>query len=240
MSSDSSHQHPPLTTNLLSEERSNRKLPRPVFDDIFAFPPNRKTLGGTAYLIVENSGNILVDCPAWDDVSQEFLNEQGGVRWLFLSHRGGIDRVREIQRMFACDVLIQEQEAYLLPGLEVVSFHREFRLSPHSEAIWTPGYSPGSSCLYCDRHGGILFTGRHLLPNQTGAPVPLRIAKTFHWRRQIQSVQALRDRFTAETLSSICPGANTGFLRGQRRIDQAYQRLNQMDLSACLQAQPML
>jgi glyoxylase-like metal-dependent hydrolase (beta-lactamase superfamily II) len=226
----------------LSDSQANSKQPRKVFEDIFAFPPNRDTMGGTAYLIrvSEENENILVDCPAWDQTNRDFLQEQGGVRWLFLTHRGGKGRVREIQQTFGCKVLIQEQEAYLLPGIELTQFQQEFQINSQCRTLWTSGHSPGSACLYCDRHGGILFTGRHLLPNQQGEPVPLRIAKTFHWPRQIQSVQRIIDRFTPETLSSICPGANTGFLRGKRTIDQAYQRLSQLDLAAHLQAKPLL
>ncbi|HEY9643667.1 MAG TPA: MBL fold metallo-hydrolase [Coleofasciculaceae cyanobacterium] len=215
------------------------KLPRPVFDTVLAFPPNREMLGGTAYFILENSGNILVDCPSWEPHNQAFLQEKG-VRWLFLTHRGAIAKVKEIQQILDCQVLIQEQEAYLLPGVPVTTFQQEFELSPTSQAIWTPGHSPGSACLYYAGQGGVLFTGRHLLPNAQGEPLPLRIAKTFHWRRQIAQVQKLRDRFSPDTLSFICPGANTGFLRGQRAIDRAYERLSQLDLDACLQAKPLL
>jgi glyoxylase-like metal-dependent hydrolase (beta-lactamase superfamily II) len=220
------------------------KLPRPVFDTVYAFPPNRDTLGGTAYLILEETGNILIDCPVWDEVNAEFLKKHG-VRWLFITHRGGMGKVKEIQQALDCEVVIQEQEAYLLPGLKVTGFEQEFRLSPHCQAIWTSGHSPGSACLYYDHDngdhdGGILFTGRHLLPNQQGEPVPLRISKTFHWKRQIESVRALGDRFSSATLSHICPGANTGFLRGQRSIDRAYERLTALDLEACLQMKPML
>lgn len=144
------------------------------------------------------------------------------------------------RQVFQCEILIQEQEAYLLPGLTVTSFQQEFQLSPTSTAIWTCGHSPGSSCLYHQAYGGILFSGRHLLPNAKGAPEPLRISKTFHWPRQLQNVQLLRDRFTPETLSYICPGANTGFLRGKRAIESAYTQLAELDLEACLQVKPLL
>lgn len=197
-------------------------------------------MGGTAYLLLEETGNILIDSPAWDEVNRSFLKEKGGVRWLFLSHRGGIGKVKQIQQDLQCSVLIQEQEAYLLPGLAVSQFQHNFQLSPTSEAIWTCGHSPGSACLYYQNYGGILFSGRHLLPNTQGLPTPLRISKTFHWPRQIQNVQKLRDRFTPETLSTICPGANTGFLRGERSIGNAYGKLMQLDLKACLQTQPVL
>ncbi|WP_341528190.1 MBL fold metallo-hydrolase [Nostoc sp. UHCC 0302] len=232
------------------------KPPRPVFsyedqqeiasnenfdsNSIFAFPPNRDTLGGTSYFIVRNEGNILIDCPALDQTNQDFLRSHGGVRWLFITHRGAIGKTPEIQQSFNCEVLIQEQEAYLLPGLTVTTFTQEFTLNSTAQVIWTPGHSPGSSCLYYSHHGGVLFSGRHLLPNQQGEPVPLRTAKTFHWPRQIKSIQSLLERFTPETLQYICPSANTGFLRGKRFIGQAYQHLASLDLSVLLRIQPLL
>lgn len=197
-------------------------------------------MGGASYFILENFGNILVDCPAWDVENQEFLQSQGGIRWLFLTHRGAIGKAKEIQKTTGCSILIQEQEAYLLPGLEVTTFQYELTISPTSQVFWTPGHSPGSACLYHSLHGGLLFTGRHLLPNQQGNPVPLRISKTFHWRRQIDSVRKLCDRFSSETLNHLCPGANTGFLRGARTIDRAYERLKELDLEALLQSKPGL
>ncbi|BAB75118.1 MBL fold metallo-hydrolase [Anabaena sp. FACHB-709] len=216
------------------------KSPRDVLDSIFAFPPNRDTLGGTSYLIVGNEGNILIDCPALDQTNLNFLRSHGGVRWLFLTHRGAIGRTAEIQQNYGCDILIQEQEAYLLPGLTVTTFTQEFAVTPTAKAIWTPGHSPGSSCLYYNHQGGVLFSGRHLLPNQKGEPVPLRTAKTFHWPRQIKSLQTILETLTPETLQYICPGANTGFLRGKRSIDTAYQRLASLDLKALLQTQPLI
>lgn len=239
----SSEPTPDSTTPPLSPAQrpagARPKLPRIVLpidqptDDVtpapivWAFPPNRDTLGATAYLIVEEV-NILVDCPAWDEANQQFLQAQGGVDWLFLTHRGGMGKVREIQQALGCQVLVQEQEAYLLPGLTVTPFHRAFTLTPHSRVIWTPGHSPGASCLYYDGFGGILFTGRHLLPDPQGHLQPLKTAKTFHWRRQLQSVQCLQETFSAETLQVICPGANTGFLRGKLAVDRAYERLVQI------------
>jgi glyoxylase-like metal-dependent hydrolase (beta-lactamase superfamily II) len=192
---------------------------------IFAFPPNRDTLGGTAYFIVRNESNILIDSPALEKTNQDFLKAQGGVQRLFITHRDAIGKTEEIQKIFNCEIFIQEQEAYLLPGLAVTTFSDKLSLDSEIKLIWTPGHSPGSSCLYYNRFQGVLFSGRHLVPNLQGEPVLLRTAKTFHWRRQIKSLQLLIESFTAETLHYICPGANTGFLRGKYLIDQAYQRL---------------
>jgi glyoxylase-like metal-dependent hydrolase (beta-lactamase superfamily II) len=207
----------------ISAPRSS-KQPRVVFENIYAFSPNAETLGGTAYLIVEKEGNILLDCPAVNDVTNEFLRSHGGVKNLFITHRGGIGKVREIQNSFNCEVFIQEQEAYLLPKVKLTTFRQETTINS-LRAIWTPGHSPGSACLYYPGYGGILFTGRHLLPNRQGEPVPLRTSKTFQWYWQINSLQLLRETFTPETLAYICPGANIGFLRGKLAIANAYQQL---------------
>ncbi|MBA4458045.1 MBL fold metallo-hydrolase, partial [Cylindrospermopsis raciborskii CS-506_B] len=94
---------------------------------ILAFPPNRETLGGTSYLIVRNGGNILIDCPAWEQIAanQTYLR---AVRWLFISHRGAIAKVAQIQQALDCEILIQEREAYLLPGLTLTTFSQELSL----------------------------------------------------------------------------------------------------------------
>lgn len=192
------------------------KKPRLILENIWAFPPNRETLGGTSYLLTHRDGNILIDCPFWDENNYQFCQEQRGVKSLFLTHRGGISKqINKVQQDLNCKVLIQEQEAYLLPNLQVTSFSEELQLNRDCKVIWTPGHSPGSSCLHYLALGGVLFSGRHLLPNQKGECIPLQLKKTFHWHRQLKSQKKLEDRLIFNHLNYICPGANTGYLRGQ-------------------------
>jgi glyoxylase-like metal-dependent hydrolase (beta-lactamase superfamily II) len=224
----------------MTQSHSAPKAPRQILDHVYSFSPNRDTLGGTAYLIVENQGNILIDSPPWNVDNQQFLQDQGGVDWLIITHRGSLGKATAIQNATHCRVLMQEQEAYLLPDAQVTTFEQEFDLSPNIQALWTPGHSPGSTCVYWSSHGGVLFTGRHLLPNTQGQPVPLRTAKTFHWLRQLKSVERLMQQFNPDTLHYLCPGANIGFLRGQRIIDQAYEKLTQIDLASYSVAQPII
>lgn len=208
------------------------KEPRSIFPGIFAFPPNRKTLGGTAYWIHNSLGNILVDSPPWEEQALSFLQDQGGVRWLFLTHRTAMAQVKEWQQALGCEVVVQEQEAYLLPGVECRTFEEEITFNCPSHdgncvGFWVCGYSPGSACFYWPEQGGILFSGRHLLPTAAGNPAPLRTSKTFHWVRQLRNVHKILDRYDSETLNHICPGASVGFLRGKGSIDRAYDRLSE-------------
>jgi glyoxylase-like metal-dependent hydrolase (beta-lactamase superfamily II) len=223
---------PQNSTKIMASPGST-KLPHCILPSILAFAPNRDTLGGTSYLIVDKIGNILVDCPAWNEVNQEFLLAQGGVKALIITHRGGIGKnVSQMQQILDCQVIIQEQSAYLLPEIKVTAFSENLIINSDLELIWTPGHSPGSSCLYWQQQGGVLFSGRHLLPKSPTEIVPLRTAKTFHWWRQLNSVAKLRDRFNTDNLKYILPGANTGYLRGQGYIDHAYEQLSRLDLIA--------
>lgn len=235
-----------------SGSRVTPKLPQPVFDTnitVYAFSPNRETLGGTAYLIPHRPtasddsfvrNNILVDCPSWTETNLDFIAQQGGIGCLVITHRGGASRVKEWQARFDCQVVVQEQEAYLLPQVQVHTFHRVLELTPNHRLLWTPGHSPGSACFYSSACGGTLFTGRHILPTRQGGAAPLRVAKTFHWPRQLKNVQKLLGEFTPQTLTHICPGANIGFLRGKRSIDNAYGRIANLDFSGLANTQPLL
>lgn len=222
----------PQNSTKITASLGNSKSPRLIMPGIFAFAPNRDTLGATSYLIVDKIGNILLDCPAWNEVNQEFLQSQGRIDSLVISHRGGIGKnVLQMQQALNCRVILQEQEAYLLPEVEITSFVDNLQINAELELIWTPGHSPGSACLYWQQ-GGVLFTGRHLLPKSKTEIVPLKTAKTFHWWRQLNSIAKLRDRFNAETLKYILPGANTGYLRGTGYIKNAYAQLQALDLTA--------
>jgi glyoxylase-like metal-dependent hydrolase (beta-lactamase superfamily II) len=206
------------------------KPPRLLLDGLYAFAPNRATLGGTAYFILSQDGtgapiNYLIDAPAYDAELLEFFAKWGGVQQWMITHRGAIGEAKALQAALQCEVIIHEQEAYLLPDVAGVKTFQHQRSLSGGEIFWTPGHSPGSACVYLPLHGGVLFTGRHLLPDAAGQLQPLRFAKTFHWPRQLQQVESLQTRFSSDTLTYICPGANTGFLRGQGIVKQAYQQL---------------
>ena len=203
-------------------------------------------MGGTAYLLVEkdvegNSANLLVDAPAFESQVLAFIENQGGVMQWIITHRGAIGEAKAIQSAFQCDVVIQEQEAYLLPDIpRVIGYREGYQLAVHSQVLATPGYSPGSACLYYRPQGGVLFTGRHLLPDRQGQLVPLRFSKTFHWPRQLHNVEKLQTQFSAETLSYICPAANTGFLRGRGVMANAYTQLQAINVTQLLDTPALL
>jgi glyoxylase-like metal-dependent hydrolase (beta-lactamase superfamily II) len=206
------------------------KPPQAVLEGLWLFSPNRDTLGGSSWLLNHPEGNGLVDVPAFAAENLAFLDQQGGLSWIFLTHRTNFGRAQAFQERFGCELIVQEQEAYLLPEARVTAFQQDGAIAlatpiANLTALWTCGHTPGSSCLYWTAHGGVLFTGRHLLPTPQGELEPVRISKTFHWPRQLRSIQALADRFTPESLFYACPGASLGLLRGALTVEAAGEKL---------------
>jgi glyoxylase-like metal-dependent hydrolase (beta-lactamase superfamily II) len=202
-------------------------LPQPIFEQVYRFKPNRATGGGSSYLIQHPAGNILIDSPAFHAEHCTAIDTLGGVQQWIFTHRGGIGEVELWMKHFQPQITIHEQEAFLVNSPNLNTFSQDTELLPDLQILWTPGHSPGSSCvLYRD----MLFTGRHLLPNRQGEPSPFRLAKTFHWPRQLRSVEKLLQE--SISFSYICPGAGVGLLRGAVAITDAQTKLRHVWNSA--------
>ncbi|MFN6185294.1 MAG: MBL fold metallo-hydrolase, partial [Microcystis sp.] len=109
------------------EVSKTTKPPRLILEGLYAFSPNRETLGGTSYRMVENTGNSLVDCPSGEESERDFLLEKG-VRYLFFTHRGGQGKQSDsLQSWLDCEIILQEQEAYLLPHRQITVFQQQIQ-----------------------------------------------------------------------------------------------------------------
>ena len=85
---------------------------------LWAFPPSRDSDGGTSWLLHSQSGtSVLVDVPLLSDEHLSWLQQQPP-GWIVLTHRPGHGRCRRLQEQLGWPVLVQEQEAYLLPTLQ--------------------------------------------------------------------------------------------------------------------------
>jgi hypothetical protein len=77
-----------------------------------------------------------------------------------------------------------------------------------------------------------LFCGRLLVPVAPGRLAPLRLQGTFHWGRQMQSLERLRRWLPAGAPGWIASGAGLGALRGPKLVEQGALQLAALDLEA--------
>ncbi|MEB3332869.1 MAG: MBL fold metallo-hydrolase [Synechococcaceae cyanobacterium] len=198
--------------------------PAPVLPGLWLFPPNRDSQGGSAWLLETETCDLLIDCPALTPAALGFLAERrrrpDGEAWIVLTGRSGHGRCRQLQQALGWPVLVQEQEAYLLPGVvDLRRFGEQLELSPSLRLLWTPGPSPGASVLHWAGGGGGLFCGRLLLPLAPGRLGPLRERRCFHWPRQLRSLAELPARLPPGSPQWIASGAALGALRGEKLVD---------------------
>ena len=188
---------------------------------LWAFPPSRDSDGGTAWLLHSKSGaSVLVDVPLLSDEHLSWLQQQPQ-GWIVLTHRQGHGRCRRLQEQLGWPVLVQEQEAYLLPTVQQrQSFADQWEIEPGLKLLWTPGPTPGSCCLHWSQgERDVLFCGRLLWPSGS-SDVELRIGdSTFHASRQKRSLQRLRAWLRPGQPAQIACAAGLGVLRGAKLVE---------------------
>jgi hypothetical protein len=163
-----------------------------VLEGLWAFGPNRDCQGGTAWWLEHSEGCLLVDCPAYTAANLAFLQERPPGR-LVLTSREGHGRARRFQEALGWPVLVQEQEAYLLPGVkQLQTFQGRVGAFGRVASALDPRPHPGACVVHARGEADVLFCGRLLSPTAPGAAAPLRTARSFHWGRWQRSLQALK------------------------------------------------
>ena len=221
--------------------REPGRPPRPVRSDLWLFAPNRDNQGGSAWFLDHADRDLLIDAPALTEANLAFLQQRPRPGQIVLTGRDGHGRCRALQEALGWPVLVQEQEAYLLPGVkDLETFGREQALTPGLRLLWTPGPSPGACVLHAlgpsseagGDDGGVLFCGRLLVPVAPGRLEPRRSRRCFHWPRQIASLRALEAWLPAGSPGWIASGAGLGALQGETLVGQGESLLSDLEKQA--------
>jgi glyoxylase-like metal-dependent hydrolase (beta-lactamase superfamily II) len=150
------------------------------------------SFAAASYLIVHPQGNILVDSPRFAAPLVKQIEQLGGIRYLYLTHRDDVADHAKFQAHFGCDRILHEDDItpdtqgieYPIQGQDPISLASDLLIIP------VPGHSKGHTVLlYQDE---FLFTGDHLAWS-----VSSQTLTAFHrfcwysWERQIESMQRL-------------------------------------------------
>jgi glyoxylase-like metal-dependent hydrolase (beta-lactamase superfamily II)/ferredoxin len=174
-------------------------FPSRVFDNVyFCGYTSEASFGAWSYLIVrapeeggKGGGNILVDSPRFAGPLVKRLEEMGGVRFMFLSHRDDIADHAKFRSHFGCPRMMHEADGARGLGIEqVITGESPIAIDADLLCIPTPGHTRGHQVLlYRDQ---ALFTGDHLAWSPARETlIAFRDACWYSWPIQTRSMERL-------------------------------------------------
>ena len=195
--------------------------PLQIRPDLWLFPPNRDCRGGSSWWLDVDPEPVLIDCPPLTEASLDALRDlaRGRCARILLTSREGHGRLRRLQERFPWPVLLQEQEAYLLPGVrQLETFTEETSTVSGLRLLWTPGPTPGHAVVHASGAVNVLFCGRLLVPVAKHQLAPMQHRRTFHWPRQLRSLRRLHQWLPSEAAPALASGAGLGALNGAHLV----------------------
>lgn len=115
--------------------------------------------GAAAWLIRRPDGNVLVDSPRAASTLMTQLEQLGGVRYMFLTHRDDVADHQAFRDRFGCERIVHRADA--VRGAErILDGEAPVRLADDLSIVPVPGHTRGSCALiYADTYA---FTGDHV------------------------------------------------------------------------------
>jgi glyoxylase-like metal-dependent hydrolase (beta-lactamase superfamily II)/ferredoxin len=152
------------------------------------------SFGASSYLIARPEGNVLVDSPRFAKPLVRRVEELGGVRYIFLTHRDDVADQAQWAKHFHAETIMHRDDSgrlagridHLITGEVPVNFADDLLIIP------TPGHTAGHMVLLYQNH--FLFTGDHLWwsPNFQSLHASRGVC-WYSWSKQVESVKKLQN-----------------------------------------------
>ena len=152
------------------------------------------SFGAWSYLIVrpeKDGGNILIDSPRFATQLVKKIQDLGGVRTMFLTHRDDVADHDRFAKRFRCQRVMHNDDGATRLGIEnVIRGEAPFAVDNELLAIPVPGHTRGHTVLLYKNK--FLFTGDHLAwsPNRNTL-IAFRGACWYSWEAQTRSMEKL-------------------------------------------------
>jgi glyoxylase-like metal-dependent hydrolase (beta-lactamase superfamily II)/ferredoxin len=161
------------------------------------------SFGAASYLIQRAEGNILIDSPRFAAPLVKRLEEMGGVRYLYLTHRDDVADHQKFHDYFKCDRLLHTDEINSgTRDVEVkISGAEVFQPADDVVIIPVPGHTKGHTVLLFQQK--FLFSGDHLAWSERLQHLyAFRNGCWYSWSEQTKSMHKLADY----TFEWVLPG----------------------------------
>jgi glyoxylase-like metal-dependent hydrolase (beta-lactamase superfamily II)/ferredoxin len=168
------------------------EFPMPLDESVYYCGFNSpKSFGGNSYFLRHPDGNWLIDAPRFVEHLARRLDELGGVRYIFLTHRDDVADADKYARRFGAQRIIHRLELSAQPDAErVIDGMTPVELAPGFLAIPTPGHTRGHCALLAGER--YLFSGDHIWWSRNrGRLGASQSVCWYSWERQVESVALL-------------------------------------------------
>jgi glyoxylase-like metal-dependent hydrolase (beta-lactamase superfamily II)/ferredoxin len=159
---------------------------------------SESSFGASSYLITRAGGNVLIDSPRFNRPLARRIEQLGGVRWIFLTHRDDVaDHEKWAEHFNAERILHQNDITRSTESVErVLTGCDAIALADDLLAIPTPGHTRGHAVLLYKNE--YLFSGDHVWWSDVKKSLTAsRSVNWYSWKEQIRSMERLLDyRFT--------------------------------------------
>lgn len=182
------------TTDKAGISAAATAFPEPLTEAVhYCGYASESSYGASSYLILRESGNVLVDSPRASKPLLKRIRELGGARFMFLTHRDDVADHAVFARELGCQRILHEAD--LSPDTADVEIKLRGRaphaLAPDLTVIPVPGHTRGSAALLFE--DTFLFTGDHLAGEDDGGRDlhAWRSVCWYSWPEQTRSMEAL-------------------------------------------------
>jgi glyoxylase-like metal-dependent hydrolase (beta-lactamase superfamily II)/ferredoxin len=155
---------------------------------------SEKSYGAASYLIQQHEGNILVDSPRFTPPLVKRIEEMGGIRYMYLTHRDDVADHQKFAEHFHCQRILHVDEISTdTRNVEIqLSGAEPFTLQPDVLIIPVPGHTKGHTVLLYKNK--FLFTGDHLAWSETRQQlIAFHDVCWYSWAEQIKSMRRLAE-----------------------------------------------
>ncbi|GAB4137818.1 MAG: MBL fold metallo-hydrolase [Cyanobacteria bacterium J069] len=174
-------------------QQAQQSFPIPVTDRVYHCGYHAEnSYGAASYLIQRPDGNVLVDSPRFAPPLVKRLEELGGVRYLYLTHRDDVADHQKFHDHFGCDRILHsaditratENVEMQLSGTDPIQLTSDLLIIP------VPGHTKGHTVLLYN--STVLFSGDHLAwSDQLNHLYAFRRACWYSWTELLQSMKRL-------------------------------------------------
>lgn len=172
---------------------AQQSFPVPIAENVYHCGyHSEKSFGAASYLIQRPQGNVLVDSPRFAPPLVKRLEEMGGIRYLYLTHRDDVADHHKFHEHFGCDRLLHTDE--ISSGTQDVEIQlsgsEPVQLQPELLIIPVPGHTKGHTVLLYNNK--FLFTGDHLAwSSELNQLIAFRGVCWYSWPELTRSMQKL-------------------------------------------------